>query len=164
MDDREFSSPVCYLDYDHHEERVATPTQPAFCKTCTAFISAPRTNPNEDETNLDALSSEKKLKFVLNKDDWIYKTEENIVETAAEGCPLCVVILRGLGLEDRERLMGWEELHSILVKDGTFIEFTGELRDDGIAFRLILPKKRVDSVLEKKGWFSHDFGKGKADC
>jgi len=85
MDDREFSSLVCYLDYDHHELPAAQPTQAAFCKICTAFITALSTNANENETNPKALRNGKKLKFILNKKGWIYKTTGNVAETAAKG-------------------------------------------------------------------------------
>jgi hypothetical protein len=154
MDDREFSSPVCYLDYDQHEIPAVTPAKPAFCTTCRAFIASLHTSPNENETNLEALANGKKLKFILNKDGWVYKTTKNIAETAAEGCPLCVVIFQGLSPDDRDKLMAWEELNSLVLKDGHVVEFRGEIRGGGIGFRLVLPEG-VNSSVDAEGQFSY---------
>jgi hypothetical protein len=148
MDDQEFSSPVCYLDYDHFEVPTARPTQPAFCKTCIAFIAALSPNENEDAIIREEMSSEEKLKFLLNKDRWDYKTKENIAETAAEGCPLCVIILQGLDAADTKRLMAREELYTVWFTDGAIVKFKGDVKSGGIGFHLILPRDRVDSVIE----------------
>ncbi len=124
MDDREFSSPVCYLDYDH-EIPAAEPFQPNFCIACRAFISSLYTaSTRKNEASLKALSTEDKLKFVMNEEGWVYKSTGNIVETAAKGCPLCMAIVEDLSREYRERLMAREEIE-VRKGEGTAFELGG---------------------------------------
>jgi hypothetical protein len=128
MDGREFSSPVCYLDYDH-ETSAAKPVQPNFCIACTAFISSLYTaSTQKNEASLEALSTEDKFKFIMNQDGWVYKSTGNIVETAAKGCPLCMAVVRDLGGEFRERLMAREELE-VCKRKGTVFGLSGAVKE-----------------------------------
>jgi hypothetical protein len=128
MDGREFSSPVCYLDYDH-ETPAAEPFQPNFCMACTAFISTLYTaSTQKNEASLEALSNEDKFKFVMNQEGWVYKSTRNIVETAAKGCPLCAAIVGDLSRECRKRLTAREELE-VRKGKGTVFELSGAVKE-----------------------------------
>jgi hypothetical protein len=128
MDGREFSSPVCNLDYDH-ETPAANPAQPNFCIACTNFISSLYTaSTQKNEASLKALSTEDKLNFVMNQEGWVYKSTGSIVETTAKGCPLCAAIVGGLSREYRERLMALEELE-VRKGRGTVFELSGAVKE-----------------------------------
>jgi hypothetical protein len=128
MDGREFSSPVCYIDYDH-ETPAAKPVQPNFCIACTAFISSLYTaSTQKNEAKLEALSTEDKLNFVMNQEVWVYKSKGNIVETAAKGCPLCAAIVGDLSQEYRERLTAREELE-VRKGKGTIFDLGGAVKE-----------------------------------
>jgi hypothetical protein len=128
MDGREFSSPVCYLDYDQ-ETPAAKPVQPNFCIACTAFISSLYTaSTQKKEASFEALSTEDKLKFVLNQEGWVYKSTGNIVKTAAKGCPLCLAIVGDLSRQFRERLMAREELE-VRKGRGTVFDLSGAVKE-----------------------------------
>ncbi len=123
MDGREFSSPVCYLDYDH-ETSAAKPVQPNFCIACTAFISSLYTaSTQKNEARLEALSTEDKFNFIMNQDGWVHKSTGNILETAAKGCPLCMAVVRDLSGESREMLLAGEELE-VRKGKGTVFELS----------------------------------------
>jgi len=128
MDSREFSSPVCYLDYDH-ETPAAKPAQPNFCIACTNFISSLYTaSIQKNEASLKALSTEDKLNFVMNREGWVYKSTGTIVETAAKGCLLCAAIVGGLSREYRERLTAREELE-VRKGKGTDFDLSGAVKE-----------------------------------
>jgi hypothetical protein len=128
MDGREFSSPVCYLDYDH-EISTAKPVQPNFCIACTAFISSLYTaSAQKNKASLEALSTEDKFKFIMNQGGWVYKSTGNIVETAAKGCPLCMAVVGDLSGEFRERLMARKELEVRKGKEAVF-ELSGTVKE-----------------------------------
>jgi len=128
MDSREFSSPVCYLDYDH-ETPAAKPAQPNFCIVCTNFISSLYTaSTQKNEASLKALSIEDRLKFVMNQEGWVYKSTGNIVETAAKGCPLCMVIVEDPSGEYSERLMAREEIE-VRKGEGNVFELSGAVKE-----------------------------------
>ena len=128
MDGREFSSPVCYLDYDH-ETSAAQPVQPNFCIACTAFFSSLYTaSTQNNEATLEALSTEDKFRFIMDQDGWVYKSMGNIVETAAKGCPLCMAVVRDLSGEFRERLMAREELE-VRKGKGTDFDLSGAVKE-----------------------------------
>lgn len=155
MDDREFSSPVCYLDYDNYEVTAAKPTQPVFCTMCAAFIADLYANSGEKkETNLETLENGKKLDFVLDEGGWVYRTKENIIETAERGCPLCVVMFEGLGLEERDSLKAWRNSR-VSYKGGDTFEFKGEVNCGGIQFRLVSPPFETNTVGEAEGKLYH---------
>jgi hypothetical protein len=159
MDDREFSSPVCYLDYENHPVPAAKPAEPVFCTTCTSFIAAMHTKVNQEcGSNLETLTSGKKLKFILNEEGWVYKTTENRAGTAAKGCPLCIVIFEGLGDEDRKRLITWR-VYGKEAAEKSIYEFKWEIRDGGIGFRLVSSPPEDDAAHEERGQLSHGLEK-----
>ncbi|KAE9368271.1 hypothetical protein N431DRAFT_56440 [Stipitochalara longipes BDJ] len=150
MDDREFSSPVCYLDYDNYlYQSDAKPALPDFCTPCTSFIDA--LHRNADEKNgigFETLSSEEKLNFVLSQEGWAYKTA-NIAETAEEGCSLCVDLIETLREDERYLLMAWRE-DGRGSKGEYIFEFRRDMRGSQIRFRIVSVATKVDSVSEVK--------------
>jgi hypothetical protein len=147
MDDREFSSPVCYLDYDNYQKPVARPVKPAFCSSCISFIDALGSNATEEDgISLEDLSREEKVKILLNGIDWVYKTAENIATTARKGCPFCIVIFEGLKLEEKERLVALDERGDKFPEGGLF-EFRREINDGGLEFQIVSTPPKLEGRL-----------------
>jgi len=151
MEDREFSSPVCYLDYDNHQITTPERETSAFCANCTSFIAALHEKVKENEVKLEELSNEQRLEFVLTQEEWVYETKENIVESAEKGCCLCSVIFEGLQEDERKMLKASKEY----VKgwqDGKVLRFERDLSGSGVGFRLA-PLYTGNIAVEVKGKF-----------
>src|SRR3981189_1245653 len=84
MDDREFSSQVCYLNFDDDASQA-----PGLCNQCKDMINAYETTP---------IGLERAFGYVF------YETTDLLESTAIGGCGLCQLFLQGLSPEDRDYL------------------------------------------------------------
>jgi len=135
MEDREFSSPVCYLYYDTYQVPIPEPGTSAFCTSCTSFIAALYENAGgENGIGLEQLSSDKILEFLLSQERWVYERKGDIVDSVEKGCRLCVVVFEGLGEDEREVLNVWRQRG----KEGgeMVFEFERDVSGCGFGFRL----------------------------
>jgi hypothetical protein len=109
MDDREFSSSVCYLDFDN----MLVPSQPALCTICKEFTAAWNVAEEkiqklrDKEVDFDDLPYEdydQTIVAELNHRSTIYETTENIAVTASNGCPLCLAFFERLHPDEQDFL------------------------------------------------------------
>jgi hypothetical protein len=91
MDDREFSSPVCFLNYDDD----AGPKPSALCGMCTALAD-----------QLQAAILEPPAPREL---EWlVYETYDMLEKTVKEGCSLCRMLFQRMSSEEKELLKQYQ--------------------------------------------------------
>jgi hypothetical protein len=114
MDDREFSSPVCYLDCDNYQvpaTRNVEHQEHTVCTTCRSFIAALDTNSKTNEEGAysgQAFWNGRLVAFILNEKGCVYKNTDKVAEISGNGCPLCAII-EEMKPDEREELMACRE-------------------------------------------------------
>jgi hypothetical protein len=111
MDDREFSSPVCYLDCDNYQVPATRDVEHTVCTTCRSFIAALDTNLKANEEgvyNGQAFWNGRLVAFILNETGCVYKNTDKVAEISGNGCPLCAII-EGLKPDERKELLARRE-------------------------------------------------------
>ncbi len=153
MDYREFSSPVCYLNYDNYQVLPAKQAEHTVCTSCNSFIAGMNRNTSANEKiemHGQAPWKGRLVTFILNERGCVYKDTERIDETMSNDCPLCVIISEGLKPEEREELIARREIKE-RIPEGAVFEFKGEARGKDFWFRLVSAPAKLEPPNEVDG-------------
>lgn len=151
IDDREFSSPVCYLDFDD----MPVPSQSAFCVICKEFMNAwnvaeekiQKLRDNEVEFDDLLYQDYDQAKVAeLNHRSTICETTENIAVTASNGCLLCLTFFEHLRPDEQDFLNELRD-NSNQTKSTYVFEYQRVLQDGDKAIGLEPSPRKLSSML-----------------